>query len=104
VAFSADGLAFVAGISSIEVFKSSQKIHEVKPPFTPSSIAVGGNLVAVGGEDNVVHLYSWQGQSLEKAGQLEGNKGVVSALAFSPDSSLVASGDVSARYTLHGHR
>jgi WD repeat-containing protein 1 (actin-interacting protein 1) len=39
-------------------------------------------------------LYSWDGAQLGKAGLLEGNKGIVSALAFSPDGSMVASGDV----------
>jgi WD40 repeat protein len=115
------GLAFVAGIATIEVFKSSQRVHEAKPSFVPSSIAVYNTSVAVGGEvsttpthsfahqliylkqqDNKVHLYEWDGQALRETGKLEGNKSVVSALAFSPDGALIAAGEVSVRqvYTL----
>jgi hypothetical protein len=51
VAFSPDGsAAFVAGVGSIEVFKASQRVHETKPKFAPSSIAATESLVAIGGE------------------------------------------------------
>jgi WD repeat-containing protein 1 (actin-interacting protein 1) len=45
-------------------------------------------------QDAKVHVYSWDGAQLGKAGLLEGNKGIVTALAFSPDGSMIASGDV----------
>ena len=41
-----------------------------------------------------MHLYEWDGKSAKEAGVLEGNKGVVSALAFSPNGQYLASGDV----------
>lgn len=41
-----------------------------------------------------VRLYSWDGKGLAESATLEGNKGVVCALAFSPDGSRLASGDV----------
>ncbi|KAI0738973.1 WD40 repeat-like protein [Daedaleopsis nitida] len=61
----------------------------------PSAIAAAGSLVAVGGEDQKVRLYSWDGKALSESATLDGNKGAVSALAFSPDGTLLASGDVS---------
>ena len=41
-----------------------------------------------------MRLYTWDGKTLTESATLEGNKGVVSALAFSPDGKLLASGDV----------
>ena len=46
-------------------------------------------------QDQKVRLYSWDGKALAESATLDGNKGAVSALAFSPDGSLLASGDVS---------
>lgn len=43
-----------------------------------------------------MRLYEWDGKALAEAATLEGNKGTVSAVAFSPDGSLLAAGDVSA--------
>lgn len=41
-----------------------------------------------------MRLYDWDGKALAEAATLEGNKGVVSALAFSPDGALLTAGDV----------
>jgi WD40 repeat protein len=38
---------------------------------------------------------------LKPTGRLEGNKGTVSALAFSPDGSLVAAGDSAGKIILY---
>ena len=46
-------------------------------------------------QDMKVHLYDWDGKAFKESAVLEGNKGTVSAIAFSPDGSLLASGDVS---------
>ena len=36
----------------------------------------------------------WDGQTLKEIAVLTGNRGVVSALAFSPDGTLLSAGDV----------
>lgn len=41
-----------------------------------------------------MHLNEWDGKSLKEIAILEGNKGVISALAFSPDGNYLAAGDV----------
>jgi WD repeat-containing protein 1 (actin-interacting protein 1) len=41
-----------------------------------------------------VHLYRWDGKALAESGVLDGNKGVVCAIAFSPDGAMLAAGDV----------
>lgn len=45
-----------------------------------------------------MHLHDWDGKVLKEVGVLENNKGSISALAFSPDGSLLVAGDVSAPY------
>lgn len=47
------------------------------------------------GQDRKVHLNEWDGKTLKETVVLEGNHNIVSALAFSPDGKLLASGDVS---------
>lgn len=42
-----------------------------------------------------MHLYDWDGKTLKPGPVLDGNKGVVSAVAFSPDGKFLAAGDVS---------
>jgi WD40 repeat protein len=49
-------------------------------------------------QDCKVYLNEWDGKVLNEIGVLEGNTGIVSALAFSPDGKLLASGDVSMLY------
>ena len=46
-------------------------------------------------QERKVHLHEWDGKTLKETVVLEGNQTVVSALAFSPDGKLLASGDVS---------
>lgn len=50
VAIDSKGIAFVAGISSIEVFHSSQQVFQTEPKFSPASVAVADGVVAVGGD------------------------------------------------------
>jgi WD repeat-containing protein 1 (actin-interacting protein 1) len=50
--------------------------------------------VAIGGEDNKIYLYTWSGSELKQEHVLEGNKGPISVLAFSPDGAVLAAGDV----------
>lgn len=56
-------------------------------PFFPA----GCNWVT---QDQKVRLNHWDGKVLKETDVLEGNKGIVSALAFSPDGNLLAAGDV----------
>ena len=42
-----------------------------------------------------MRLYDWDGKALKEKAVLEGSKGVVSALSFSPDGTYLAAGDVS---------
>ncbi|KAK0220027.1 WD40 repeat-like protein [Armillaria fumosa] len=99
IAVAEDSSVFVAEVNTVEVIRSNQKVFEITPKSAPTAVAVTGKLVAVGGEQKVV-LYEWDGKSLKEGGVLEGNKGVISALDFSPDGIYLASGDSSGRIAL----
>ncbi|KAG9221920.1 hypothetical protein CCMSSC00406_0005745 [Pleurotus cornucopiae] len=105
VAVASDSTVFVTEIKSIEAFRSNQKIHTHQPKYSPHAVAASGVLVAIGGDDQKVHLYQWDGKALKETTVLDGNKGTVSALAFSPDSKYIASGDlVTSRWSFHSAR
>ena len=54
-------------------------------------------------QDQKVRLYNWDGKGFQEAAILEGNKGLVSALAFSPDGLKLAAGDVSTSSEFNCH-
>ncbi|KAF7795659.1 hypothetical protein EIP86_006824 [Pleurotus ostreatoroseus] len=101
LAVTADSTVFVAEINSVEAIRSNQRVFELQTKFTPSSVAAFGSVVAVGGEDMKVRLYDWDGKSLKEVATLESNKGAISALAFSPDGSLLVAGDSSGKVILY---
>jgi len=100
IAVGPDSTLFVAEINGVEAVRSNQKVFELNPKFRPNSVAVSGPTVAVGGDDHKVHLYSWDGKTLQEKTVLEGNAGVVTAIAFNPDGTLLASGDSSGKVIL----
>lgn len=105
---------FLAEINGLEVVRDNQRTFELSTSFTPTAIDVHGSLVVVGGEvrrflrwcnklviycggvqDARVRLYDWDGKLLKESGILEGTVGPISAIRFSPDGTMVVSGDVS---------
>jgi WD repeat-containing protein 1 (actin-interacting protein 1) len=91
-------------------------VFELKPKYQLGTIAAHGSVVVIGEvghflslfkiycqvqllffffwQDRKVHLNEWDGKTLKETVVLEGNQNIVSALAFSPDGKLLASGDV----------
>ncbi|KAF8182076.1 WD40-repeat-containing domain protein [Pholiota molesta] len=100
IAVAGDSTVFITEIGTIEAFRSNQKVFDTKPKFDPSAVAASGSLIAIGGEDFKVHLNEWDGKTLKEVAVLEGNKGVVSSLAFSPDGKYLAAGDSSGKLIL----
>ena len=111
MAIAGDSTLFVVEIGAVEAIRSNQKVHDLKPKYTPSAVAAHGSTVAIGSEvcssiqgitrcltalqEQKVYLYEWDGKALTETAVLEGNKGAVSALAFSHDGTQLAAGDVS---------
>ena len=50
VAVGGDSTVFVAEVDSVEAVRSNQKVFALPLKYTPSAIAAGGSVVAVGGE------------------------------------------------------
>ncbi|GJE96547.1 WD40 repeat domain-containing protein [Phanerochaete sordida] len=100
IAAAADSTLFVVEIGVVEAIRSNQKVHELKPKYTPSVVAAHGTTVAIGSDEQKVYLYEWDGKSLTETAVLEGNRGALSALAFSPDGSQLAAGDSSGKIAL----
>ncbi|KZT25763.1 WD40 repeat-like protein [Neolentinus lepideus HHB14362 ss-1] len=100
VVTAADGTVFVAEVNAIEAIRSNQKIFELSVGYVPSSVSAHRSLVAIGGEDQKVHLYEWDGKTLKDLATLDGNKGNVTALAFSLDGVYLAAGDSSGKVIL----
>ncbi|KAF8652390.1 hypothetical protein AX16_004418 [Volvariella volvacea WC 439] len=101
LAVTGDSTVFIAELNGVEAFRSNQRVLQHKlPKSTPSAVAALSTTVAVGAEDHKVYLYEWDGKTLKESGVLEGNKGPVSTLAFSPDGKHLASGDSSGKLML----
>ena len=71
--------------------QKKERVAEIKLPFSPSCVAVAPSdgLVAVGGEDNIVHLLTPEGTEKHA---LARHRDKIAAVAFSPRSDRLASG------------
>ncbi|KAI0002600.1 WD40 repeat-like protein [Russula compacta] len=101
LATTSDSTIFVVGVDAVEAARNNQKVADIRPGTSPTAIAAAGSLVAIGFGDQKIRLYDWDGKAVHEAGLLEANKGLVSALAFSPDGLKLAAGDSSGKVILY---
>lgn len=89
------GLAVAVTLTGIHVIKNGKKVSSSKPSYAPKSVAVSpdNSEVAVGGDDNKIHLFSVSGDNLSESKTLDGHRGTPNALNYSPDGKLLASVD-----------
>ncbi|KAG9234792.1 WD repeat-containing protein-like protein 1 [Amylocarpus encephaloides] len=100
---STDGRIYVATTSGIDVFSNDKSVGtQATKDFTPTAIAAAGNIVAVGDDSNVVHVYSADGSNtLTKKEELTSSTSQITTLAFSPDGSLLAAGNSSGKIVVY---
>ncbi|KAL4079520.1 WD40-repeat-containing domain protein [Scleroderma citrinum] len=100
LAIAGDGTLFAAEINGIEAIRSNQRVFELKPKYSPSSIGATRNIVAVGAEDNMVYVYAWDGKALTELYVLAGNKGPITVVALSSNGDYIAAGDSAGKIVL----
>ena len=93
-----NGYTFVATHKGLESSKDGQRHKEIKTNFTPSAIAASTSLVAVGGDDNTLHVYS---TSLALHKEIPGLSSVISTVAFSPQGDSLAVGFSSGKIAVY---
>jgi WD40 repeat protein len=90
-------MTVVATVEAVQIYdKDLNKVSQLdNPGYTPSvaEIDAAGKVVYVGGQDNKVRVYEFNGNSLSPAGELAKNLGNITALAIHPELPLIAVGD-----------
>lgn len=93
-----NGYTIVATHKGLESSEDGQRQKEIKTDFTPSSIAASGSMVAVGGDDNKLHVYS---TSLALQKEIAEPSSLITALAFSPQGDSLAVGFSSGKISVY---
>ena len=92
--------AYVATASDVQIVKAGKKMFGLPVNYAPVSIATNGKQVAVGAEDGKLYIYESSGSALDFKSTVSANRSAVSALAYSPDGSLLAAGEASGKVLL----
>ena len=82
----------------LETFNDGSKQKEIKTKYAPSCIAASDRLVAVGGDDNKLHVYS---TSLNSQEEISDPSSLITALAFSPQGESLAVGFSSGKISVY---
>ncbi|KAF5864419.1 hypothetical protein ETB97_007758 [Aspergillus alliaceus] len=98
----AAGVAVLVGTSeSVEIYKDGQKVGEFKPKFPITTVAAHGTTAAIGGENSAVQICEISDSTLSPKTDIKASRNPISALAFSPDGSLLAIGDSRGRVLVY---
>lgn len=89
VAVSGSTVHIICG-QSIVTYKGGSKAGDVEVKFTPTAIAANANIVAVGGDDKAVHIFSHDLKPISASPR--NMTGPISTLSFSPSGSHLAAG------------
>ncbi|KAF9891269.1 hypothetical protein FE257_004833 [Aspergillus nanangensis] len=96
-----DATVLVGTSEGVEIYRDGQKSGEFKPKFDVTTVAAHGSVAAIGGEDSSVQICDISGSGLSPKIDFKPSQNPVSALAFSPDGSLLAVGDSRGRVLVH---
>jgi WD40 repeat protein len=85
----------------VEIYKDGKKTGDFKPKSTVTAVAARGNVAAVGGEESTVQICEISDSTLSPKTDIKVSRNPVSALAFSPNGSLLAIGDSRGRVLVY---
>ena len=94
-----NGTAAVITASQIQIYQSSMLLKSIPVTgFTPTSVAIDptGKDVAVGGDDMKIHIFSIE-TGVSTGLVIEGNRGQITCLSYSPDNKYLAVGDTNSK-------
>jgi len=82
----------VGTIESIVVLGGNNILNKMATKYQVSAVAISpnGSEVAVGGSDNIIRLFSFNGGKLTETAQLTDHKGAITGLAYSTTGLLAA--------------
>jgi len=85
----------VGTLESIIVIGGKNILNKLATKYQVAAVAISpsGAEVAAGGSDNNIYLYSFDGSKLNESGKLEGHRGAITSLEYSPDGKFLASTD-----------
>lgn len=84
--------AFVATHKGVEAYKDGQKIGAITTKFSPTVIAASGMNIAVGGDDNTLHIFHRSSNTLQPQKDIADPSSLITALSFSPNGCFLAVG------------
>ncbi|KAL1810696.1 hypothetical protein ACET3Z_020761 [Daucus carota] len=89
-------LVLVAIATGVVLLEGTKVLSTVDLGFsaTACTISPDGSEAVVGGEDGKLHIYSISGNSFKEEAVLEKHRGAITVVRYSPDVSMIASGDV----------
>ncbi len=67
--------------------------HQVRYQPTSVGLSIDETHIAVGGKDNKIHLYNLSGDRVSDGPVLDGHRGPLTTVTFSPDGKWLASAD-----------
>ncbi|KAJ5202847.1 hypothetical protein N7449_004926 [Penicillium cf. viridicatum] len=92
-----DSTVLVGEAETVEIFQDGKKTGEYKTDFAATTVAAHGSQAAVGGENGSVQICAISGSRLSPRADINASRNAISALAFSPDASHLAVGDLRGR-------
>lgn len=89
-------LVLVAIATGVVLLEGTKVLSTVDLGFsaTACTISPDGSEAVVGGEDGKLHIYSISGNSFKEEAVLDKHRGAITVVRYSPDVSMIASGDV----------